>query len=502
MADRMQGEPEHVRRTGRWRFFLRTVLASLLRRRSRLLVALLSITVGATILSGLVTIYYDIPRQMGAEFRSYGANMVLLPTGEGAATGPETAEGEDAEGEGEEATAESAAGEGTGENAGENAGEDGASEATTGTEGTTGTGGGSLIMNPNHRFEDLDCLQCHDSAFVAAAREEAGAAVGSAANAPATSAGTGTATATISPTQLAAVRSLLPASEVVGITPYRYDTISVGDLPFILAGTDFVEVETTSPFWNITGQWPVAAGQALVGNEVANTFRLEPGDGITVSGTAREGQNFEQRFEIAGIVQTGGQEEAFVFVSLTDYAALFGGESYDIVELSINSSGEQLERYAADIEAADNGLTATLVKRVTQSQDTVLGKLQSLVYLVTAVVLLLTLICVATTMMAVVAERRREIGLRKALGASNGGVALAFLGEGLATALIGGALGAAAGFGFAQLVSLQVFGRAISFTPIIAPLTILVALVVTALACIPPVRSATKVDPALVLKGE
>ena len=46
-----------------------------------MLIALLSIGIGATILAGLVTIYVDVPRQMGAQFRSYGANMLLLPRG-------------------------------------------------------------------------------------------------------------------------------------------------------------------------------------------------------------------------------------------------------------------------------------------------------------------------------------------------------------------------------------------------------------------------------------
>ena len=62
--------------------FLRMITASLLRRRSRMLVALLSIAIGAAILSGLVTIYYDVPRQMGAQFRNYGANMLLASSGE------------------------------------------------------------------------------------------------------------------------------------------------------------------------------------------------------------------------------------------------------------------------------------------------------------------------------------------------------------------------------------------------------------------------------------
>ena len=61
------------------KMFLRMITASLLRRRSRMLIALLSIGIGATILAGLVTIYVDVPRQMGAQFRSYGANMLILP---------------------------------------------------------------------------------------------------------------------------------------------------------------------------------------------------------------------------------------------------------------------------------------------------------------------------------------------------------------------------------------------------------------------------------------
>ena len=61
--------------------YLKMVMASLSRRKSRMLTALLAIAMGATILSGLVTIYYDIPKQMGKAFRSYGANLLVIPTG-------------------------------------------------------------------------------------------------------------------------------------------------------------------------------------------------------------------------------------------------------------------------------------------------------------------------------------------------------------------------------------------------------------------------------------
>jgi putative ABC transport system permease protein len=65
----------------RQQFYLKMTVSALLRRRSRMLVALLAIAVGATILSGLITIYCDIPAQMGREFRSYGANLIFIPSG-------------------------------------------------------------------------------------------------------------------------------------------------------------------------------------------------------------------------------------------------------------------------------------------------------------------------------------------------------------------------------------------------------------------------------------
>jgi putative ABC transport system permease protein len=149
-----------------------------------------------------------------------------------------------------------------------------------------------------------------------------------------------------------------------------------------------------------------------------------------------------------------------------------------------------------------SSVSARLVKRVTASETAVLSKLQALVLLVTIVVLALTMICVATTMTAVVAERRKEIGLRKAIGASNKSLIMEFMGEGMLLGGLGGVIGSVLGFVFAQEVSINVFSSSISFRPLLVPITILVSVAVTAVSCLMPIRSATEIDPALVLKGE
>ncbi|MDR1321946.1 MAG: ABC transporter permease [Gracilibacteraceae bacterium] len=372
-------------------FYLKMIISSLARRRSRMFVALLAVAIGATVLSGLVTIYYDIPRQMGQEFRSYGANLILMPAGD---------------------------------------------EQTLTREKTE------------------------------------------------------------------TVRSIFPAESVTGMAPYRYQSAKINEQPFMAAGTDWAEARAASPYWYVTGEWPLDAGETLIGQEVADTIRLLPGSVFTLTGTGEGGEIFSRDFTVTGVVQTGGTEEAFIFMSLADFTALMGEGQFDVVECSIRASETELAAWAAEIESEVPGVTPRLVRQVTQSEGAVLGKLQALVYLVTAVVLLLTMICVATTMMAVVTERRREIGLKKALGASNQEVVNEFLGEGVLLGAIGGLLGVALGFFFAQAVSMNVFNRPIAFQPLLAPGTLIISMLITGLACLPPVKSAADVDPAIVLRGE
>ena len=382
------------------KFFLRMIASSLMRRRSRMLVALLAIAVGATILSGLVTIYYDVPRQMGAQFRNYGANMIFLAASNEADFEMDTVN------------------------------------------------------------EALGCID---------------------------------------------------GGELVGVAPYRYETVLIHEQPIVAAGTDMAGAKATSPYWYIDGAWPERSGEMLLGQEQAEFLGLALGDSFTVIWSTEDdavdarGVTEESAMDmtVVGILETGGSEEEYVYISMDDLEMLTGGAGrLDVVELSVSAAQDKLGRYVEQISEAVPDVAPRLVKRVTASESTVLSKLQALVFLVTAVVLVLTMICVATTMTAVVTERRREIGLRKALGASDSGIMKEFMGEGLLLGGIGGLIGSALGFAFAQFVSVNVFSSSISFQLWLLPVTVIASVLVTGLACLLPIRSATEIDPALVLKGE
>jgi putative ABC transport system permease protein len=275
------------------------------------------------------------------------------------------------------------------------------------------------------------------------------------------------------------------------------------------AATDMEQAKATSPYWSIEGEWPSSSEEILIGEDIAENLQLSVGEYITVSYTPQDSDGEEALldnyidFEITGILSTGGDEEEYVYMSTEDMNTLTGiSDDIDLVELSILADSEQLSEYADKISTSVPAVSARLVKRVTASETTVLSKLQGLILLVTIVVLALTMICVATTMTAVVAERRREIGLRKAIGASDSSIVKEFMGEGIFLGGIGGILGSILGFIFAETVTINVFSGTISLKPALIPITIIASIAVTVLASISPIKSATSIDPALVLKGE
>ncbi|MBI0029722.1 ABC transporter permease [Gilliamella sp. B14384G15] len=374
------------------RFIIKTILSSLIRRRSRIIIALLGVAIGATVLLGMVTLCFDIPRQMGQEFRSYGANLLLMPAN----------------------------------------------------------------------------------------------------NQP-----------TMSMSDVQKAVSLLPQDKLLGVTPFRYEAVRVNQHPYTIVGTNFNQVTKTSPYWHIEGRLPQKSHEVMIGTDIANFANLNVGSEISISGKSKQDSRFDEELTITGIVKTGRAEDNFIFVDLHDLGQFFEeSDQAEVVEVSITASQNELKDYIDTIKSQSTTIEPHLIKWVTQSETSVLGKLSSLLYLVTLVVLVLTMICVATTMMTVVMERRKEIGLKKAIGANNKSIAKEFLAEGLVLGITGGIIGVICGLIFAQVISSNVFGRSIIIEFYLIPSTILISAIVTVIACLIPVKRALDVEPALVLRGE
>lgn len=101
----------------------------------------------------------------------------------------------------------------------------------------------------------------------------------------------------------------------------------------------------------------------------------------------------------------------------------------------------------------------------------------------------------------VVTERTREIGMRMALGASAGGVAAAFVKEGLALAGVGATAGLIAAFVSARGMAAMLYGVTPTDPRIYLACLVLLSSV-AALACYLPARRAARVDPVVALRND
>ena len=115
---------------------------------------------------------------------------------------------------------------------------------------------------------------------------------------------------------------------------------------------------------------------------------------------------------------------------------------------------------AYQIEQALPGVEARPVRHVAEGEGQILSRISALLWVVTLAALIGAALAVAATAATTVLERQREIGLMKALGASNGLVATFFMSEQVLLAIVGGGLGYAGGIFLARWLSLEVFGIA------------------------------------------
>jgi putative ABC transport system permease protein len=145
--------------------------------------------------------------------------------------------------------------------------------------------------------------------------------------------------------------------------------------------------------------------------------------------------------------------------------------------------------------------TVLTQKDILSTVDTVLSLLTDFIVAIASISLLVGGIGIMNIMLVSVTERTREIGLRKALGATSSTVLSQFLIEAVVLSLIGGALGILAAFGLASGI-----GKAAKITPVFTPDAISLAVGVSAAVGIifgfaPAVKAARK-RPIQALKAE
>jgi putative ABC transport system permease protein len=274
----------------------------------------------------------------------------------------------------------------------------------------------------------------------------------------------------------------------------------------VAVGTDFAALRGMYPHWRLTpGATSLGEGECVVGAHVASRLRLTLGSELVLesaeTGAAVKRAPFPCR--VAAVLSTGAAEDDQVFVPL---AALQRHTELDgkisLVELTVPGEADEIEGKVSDLARLLPSVDVRPVRGILESQGQVLGTIRWLLISLTTLILVIVGLCVMATMTTIVLERRKDVAVMKALGATDRLVMRLFLSEGAGLGLVGGIAGFGLGLLMARALGRSLFGVALHpiwwTLPLICLVSILIAVVATAF----PVRMARAVQPATILKGD
>jgi putative ABC transport system permease protein len=256
---------------------------------------------------------------------------------------------------------------------------------------------------------------------------------------------------------------------------------------------------------------------AILGSTVLD--ELFEGDSNAVGSQLRIQGN---SYEIIGVFEPKGSEGSIdrddqVFVTLTNMSSRIVGNNA-LNGVSVN--GMYVKAIASDqLEEVESQVTNLLRLRhnleSSQSDDfsirnqtdvaktfsTVVGLFTVMVVAIASISLIVGGIGIANIMLVSVVERTREIGIRKAVGATHGAILSQFLAESIVISLAGGGLGMALGvaIAWASATALQ-FPFVISVWSMVSG--VVLSFIVGLLAGVIPARNAARLDPIAALRSD
>lgn len=321
---------------------------------------------------------------------------------------------------------------------------------------------------------------------------------------------------------ITAFAPMLPVTVAIEHAGKRQDVTLLGTyfakrLP--LGNEDFTTgVRSTFAWWKVIGAWPEDNSRnVLVGERLAGRLGLKPGEEVTVSG---------HRLRVSGILSTGGAEDDQIVAPLALAQEILGkpGAVRRVYVSALTKpedafgrrdpksmSGAIYERWyctpypqaiALQLAEAIPHSHAEQIRQVAQNEGEVLTRIEGLIFLITLAALFASALAVSAAMATAIFERRAEVGLMKALGAGKVAVAAVFFAEATMLALIGGVVGYFAGALLARQIGQSIFNSQISIPPVLLPVILAIAVIVTFAGSAAAIRRAVTLDPVFALRGE
>jgi putative ABC transport system permease protein len=277
--------------------------------------------------------------------------------------------------------------------------------------------------------------------------------------------------------------------------PFAYVVARTADgQPVVVSGTDLEGVRNLNHWWSVTA-WPNGAQDALVGVRAAALL-------------APRGQAFDLTFQgrairlqPAGTVRTGSSEDSRIYLSLKDFENWTGVQP-STVEVAASGRPEEvgatIQKLAQILPEAD----VRPVRQIMEGEARVFGKIRATLLVCAILIILTSAVCVLSTLMGWVFDRRRDFAIMKTLGASERLIGGFFITEAAALGTVGAVLGFVIGVAIAAWIGRVNFHAPVTPRFGVLPEVLVGSMAVALISALLPMSLLRRVQPATILRGE
>ena len=278
----------------------------------------------------------------------------------------------------------------------------------------------------------------------------------------------------------------------------------------VVAGADFERVRPLDKWWSVS-KWPseIPASHSTNAREIERPDSSPALIGVrAMAVVSPKNEAFDLSFQgrilhvtPAGTVQTGAAEDSRIYVSLADFVA-WSGVQPSTIEVGASGSPEEVAAIMSQLGKAIPTADVRPVRQIMEGEARVLGKTRATLLAAAALIILTAALCVLSTLMGWVFDRRRDFAIMKALGASGRLLNGFFAAEAAALGATGALIGFLIGIGIAAWIGRANFHAAVTPRLSVLPVVLAGSMVVTLLSAILPISLLRRVQPAVILRGE
>lgn len=233
---------------------------------------------------------------------------------------------------------------------------------------------------------------------------------------------------------------------------------------------------------------------ALLGYRYADESMLTPGDTLELE---------DEDFEVVGVLEEmGTEDDTMVILPIDTMMDVYELDNYNSI-IVIPEDITKVDSLAEEIEETFEDLNALTAKEIAKQTGDIVNSIRIFTLGIASVAAIVGGLGVMNTMIMSVLERRREIGIMKAIGATSRFVLTQILMESMLISLIGGLAGVF--IGWLGSLSLGMLSGGMAYaevTPQLIVGSLTFALALGAVGGVYPAWQAAKLDPIEALRYE